>query len=120
MAVRLNRRAFEHASRLIDEGKYAADSRDDWSEALPSAAEENAFIAEFGFGEYAKWYLGINDEYPEDRKGRYEFPYGDFRVVHRGGVLTVESRAAQYKHVDIERAAAELHGKIDNIKHHPV
>jgi hypothetical protein len=120
MAVKLNRQAFEHAARLVDEGKYVADQRDAWSEHQPSTAQENEFIAQHGFGEYAKWFLGINDEYPENKKGRYEFPYGDFRAVHRCGLLSAESRAGQYKHFDIERAAAELHGKIDHMKHHPV
>src|SRR5258708_18704097 len=50
-----------------------------------------------GFAEYGKWYLGINDEKPEDTKGHYEFPYGDFKDVHRCGVLSAESRAGQYQ-----------------------
>ena len=62
-------------------------------------------------------YGGINDEKPEDTKGHYEFPYGDFKDVHRCGVLSAESRAGQYKHFDIESAAAHLHGMIDSIKH---
>ncbi len=120
MAVMLNRRAFEHAKRLVEEGKFVADERDAWSEHQPSAREENAFIERHGFGEYAKWYLGINDQASEDTKGRYEFPYGDFENVHRCGVLTVESRAGQYKHYDIENAAADLHGMIDGVKHEKV
>jgi hypothetical protein len=57
--------------------------------------------------------LGINEEKHKNTKGRHEFPYGDFENVHRCGVLTAESRAAQYKHFDIESAAAHLHGMID-------
>jgi hypothetical protein len=57
--------------------------------------------------------LGINDEKPEDTKGHYEFPYGDLKKVHRCGVITAESRAGQYKHFDIENAAAHLHGMIE-------
>jgi hypothetical protein len=64
--------------------------------------------------------LGINDQASEDTKARYEFPYGDFEKVHRCGVLTVESRAGQYKHYDIENAAADLHGMIDGFKHEKV
>jgi len=60
--------------------------------------------------------LGINDEKSEQTKGRYEFPYGDFENVHRCGVLTAESRAGQYKHFDIENAAAHLHGMIDALE----
>jgi hypothetical protein len=46
---------------------------------------------------------------------RYEFPYGDFEMVHRCGVLAAESRAAQYQHSDIETAAAHLHGMLDEL-----
>jgi hypothetical protein len=113
MAVKLNRTAFEHAKELITKGRFVYDDRDAWSEHQPSAQQENDFIRLHGFGEYGKWYLGINDEKGEDTKGRYEFPYGDFQKVHRCGVLTVESRAGQYKHLDIENAAAHLHGMIE-------
>jgi hypothetical protein len=113
MAVTLNRAAFAYAKNLILEGKFIFDERDSWSEHQPSAAAENEFIARSGFGAYGKWHLGINDEKRENTKGRYEFPYGDFQNVHRCGVLSAESRAGQFKHYDIENAAAHLHGMID-------
>jgi hypothetical protein len=113
MAVRLNNRAYEHAEELITEGKFIYDQRDGWSEHQPSASKENEFLEKHGFFEYGKWYLGINDEYREDTKRHYEFPYGDFEYAHRCGILTAESRAGQYKHFDIENAAAHLHGMID-------
>ncbi|MDB5907324.1 MAG: hypothetical protein JWP34_1438 [Massilia sp.] len=113
MATKLNEQAFEFAGKLIKEGHVVIDERDAWSEHQPSAQQENEFIRQHGFGEYAKWHLGIDDAHAEDTKGRYKFPYGDFKDVHRCGVLTVESRAGQYKHFDIERAAAHLHGMIE-------
>lgn len=120
MAVKLHKPAFEHAKRLVREGKCVADDRDAWSEHQPSTRQENDFIRRHGFGEYGKWHLGIDDEEPKDTKRRYKFPYGDFKKVHRCGVLSAESRAGQYKHFDIEAAAAHLHGMIDKIEHHPV
>jgi hypothetical protein len=116
MAVTLNRRAYEQAKELIDEGRFVFDERDAWSEHRPSAQEENEFIRLHGFAEYGKWYLGINDEKSEETKGHYEFPYGDFKKVHRCGLLTAESRAGQYQHYDIENAAAHLHGMLDGRK----
>ena len=113
MAVTLNRSAFEHAKELINEGRFVFDERDAWSEHQPSAQQENEFIHRYGFAEYGKWHLGINNEKPEDTKGHYEFPYGDFQDVHRCGLLSAESRAGQYKHYDIENAAAHLHGMLD-------
>ena len=79
MAVKLSRHAFEHAKQFIDAGKFVFDERDAWSEHQPSSQQENDFIERHGFEEYGKWHLGINDEKPEDTKGRYEFPYGDFK-----------------------------------------
>ncbi len=113
MAVRLNRKAFEQAKALILEGQHVYDERDAWSEHRPSAAAENDFIRAHGIDAYAKWYLGIDDEKPADSKGAYEFPYGDFKNVHRCGILSAESRAAQYKHEDIVSAVAHLHGMLE-------
>ena len=44
---------------------------------------------------------------------RYEFPYGDFENVQRCAALAAESRAGAYDHVEIEVAAAHLHGTLD-------
>src|SRR4030081_3907605 len=44
------------------------------------------------------------------------FPFGDFSDVHRCGVLAAESRAGQYRHYDIENAAAHLHGMLEGRK----
>jgi hypothetical protein len=116
MAVTLNRPAFAHAKALIEEGLFVLDERDAWSEQQPSAEDENEFIRSHGFGEYGKWHLGINDETPDETKEHYQFPYGDFSKVHRSGVLAAESRAGQYRHYDIERAAATLLGMLDGQK----
>ncbi len=113
MAVRLSRRSYAHARRLIENGAVVLDERDDWSRHRPSSRQENEFIAEHGFSEYQKWYLGISEEEGEDDKKRYKFPCGDFNKVHRCGVLAAESRAGQYKYFDIEWAVAHLHGMLD-------
>jgi hypothetical protein len=113
MAVKLNRSGFDHAKELIVNGRFVFDERDAWSKHQPSAQQENDFIDRHGIEEFGKWHLGINDEKDPHTKGRYEFPHGDFVNVHRCGVLSAESRAGQYKHFDIENAAAHLHGMID-------
>jgi hypothetical protein len=117
MATQLNRTALEHAKALIRDAKVVFDSRDDWSEHQPTAEEENRFIERHGFAEYAKWHLGLDDEHGEETKARYTFPYGDFVKVHRCALLSAESRAGQYKHDDIQRAAAELHEMLEPAAH---
>ena len=44
LTIKLNKRAFEHAKRLIKKGSYVFDEKDMWSEHKPSAQEENEYI----------------------------------------------------------------------------
>jgi hypothetical protein len=114
--VRLNQRAFDHAKKLIGDGQYVLDERDEWSEHQPTAAQENEYLEAHGWAEYGRWYLGVDDEATEETKGHYKFPYGDFERIHRCGVLAAESRAGQRKYDDIELATAHLHGMLDALK----
>jgi len=111
-AVKVNTGALEYAKELIKKGHIVADGRGAWSEHHPSAVAENEFIRLHGFGEYAKWHLGIDDRYAENTKRRYKFPYGDFKNVHRCGVLAARSRAGQHKYYKVENAAAQLKAMI--------
>ena len=108
--------AFDHAKRLVGEGKAVLDERDDWSEHQPSAADENRVIDERGWDEFGRWHLGRDDGHRPETKAHYKYPYGDFEDVHRCAVLSAEVRAAQYDHDDIERAAAHLHGMLDAVR----
>jgi hypothetical protein len=113
VTVKLNESGYKHARELIQQGKVVHDERGDWSEADPSADQENAFIDKHGYAEYGKWHLGVDDSKPDDTKGHFSFPYGDFSKVRRGGVISLESRAAQNDHDDIAKAAKNLLNLID-------
>ena len=113
MTVKLNTAGYEHAKRLIEEGKFTDDEGDAWSDHHPSTQIENEFIEKNGFVEYGKWFLGVNDEYGENRKRQYEFPYGDFETVHRCGILAAQRRARLDKCLAVENAAADLLAVID-------
>ena len=116
MTVSLNRSALTHARTLVRAGSVVRDERDDWSEHAPGADAENSFIEEHDFVEYASWHLGVDRDLPRNTKGRYSFPFGDFTKVHRCGVISLESRAAQFDHNDIAIAAKNLLGLIDSVK----
>jgi hypothetical protein len=116
MAAKLHNPGYEHARKLVGDGRVVLDERDDWSEHQPSAAQENAFIKEHGWAEYGRWHLGIDPESKPETKAHYKFPYGDFSDVHRCGVLAAESRAGQRKYFDIETAAAHLHGMLEALR----
>jgi hypothetical protein len=107
-SIELNENAFTFAMELIKEGQAIPDGKGEWTKHRPSADEENEFIRFHGFAQYAKWHLGIDRRFPENTKRRYKFPYGDFKNVHRCGLLAVKARARQYGYAEIESAAAEL------------
>lgn len=102
MSIELNKPALRQARSLVREGKVVRDERDDWSEAAPTAADENEFIEREGWTAFSHWHLGIDKSANPETKQAYSFPYGDFRAVHRSGVISGESRAGQYDHVEIE------------------
>ena len=102
----LNERAMQRARRLIDARQYVLDS--DWGDSQPSAEDENAFLASHSWEEYAEWHLGLTEGANDDTKARYGFVYGDFRRVHRTGLIACQYRAAEWRHKEIELAAHEL------------
>jgi hypothetical protein len=113
MTAKLHRKGYDHARELVEHGHVVRDQRDDWSEHQPSAGAENDFIRRRGMEEYGKWHLGADPDEAPDTKAHYKFPYGDFKQVHRCAVISAESRAGQYKHLDIEKAAKHLLELID-------
>ena len=106
--VTLNEGSFLYAQEQVEQGRVLMDLRNAWSEHRPSAADENDFIRQHGFAEYAKWHLGIDDRHAENTKARYKFPFGDFKNIHRSALLAVKSRARQYGYIDIENVANRL------------
>lgn len=111
MPTKLNRDALKHARKLIEDGEYLTDS--DWSERQPSADDENRFLNRHDWDEFSRWHLAEETSEDEDNKGRYKFPYGDFKKVHRAGVIAAKQRAAQNDYPDVEKAADELLQMID-------
>ena len=113
MSIELNQPALRHARALIRDGKVVRDERDDWSEAAPTAEQENAFIDKEGWTQYSHWHLGIDRSENHETKKAYSFPFGDFAKVHRSGVISAESRAGQYDHDEIRDALKSLLELID-------
>jgi hypothetical protein len=107
----VNKRAVSRARRLIDARQYVLDS--DWGSVQPRAAEENAFLRSHSWEEYAEWHLGLTEGAEDQTKARYAFVYGDFRRVHRMGLIACLYRAAEWRHKDVELAAHDLLQHLD-------
>jgi hypothetical protein len=99
------------ARSLIDASQYVLES--DWGEAQPDAEAANAFLETHSWEEYAQWHLGLTEGANDGTKARYAFVYGDFRRVHRTGLIACVYRAAQWRHKKVELAAHDLLQHLD-------
>ena len=99
----LNKAAVERARQLIDARQYVLNS--DWGAAQPDAAAGNAYLKNHSWDEYAEWHLGLTDGANDGTKARYAFVYGDFRRLHRTGLIACVYRAQEWRHKDVELAA---------------
>jgi hypothetical protein len=102
----VNELAVRHARHLIESRQYVLDS--DWGEAQPRAENENRFLKTHSWDEYAQWHLGLTDGATAETKARYAFVFGDFRRLHRTGIIACHFRAAEWRHKEIELAAHDL------------
>jgi hypothetical protein len=110
----VNDRAVARARELIDGRQYVL--RSQWGEVQPRAADENAYLESHSWDEYAAWHLALTDGATEHTKGRYAFVYGDFRRLHRMGLIACQYRAAEWGHKDVELAAHDLLQYLDGFR----
>jgi hypothetical protein len=102
----VNRAAVAKARKLIDARHYRV--RSQWNEVQPRAAEQNAFLENHGWDEYASWHLALTDGAPDETKRRYAFVFGDFQRLHRMGLIACYYRAAEWEHTEVMVAAHNL------------
>jgi hypothetical protein len=109
----VNPDAVARAEQLIDSRQYVLES--DWGQVQPRAAAENTYLESHSWADYARWHLGLTDGAADETKARYAFVYGDFRRVHRMGLIACVYRAAEWRHKDVELAAHELLQRLDRL-----
>ncbi len=102
----LNDRAVAHAEGLIRARQYVL--RSEWGDVQPDAAAQNSYLESHSWEQYAEWHLGLTAGAREETKARYAFVYGDFRRVHRMGLIASVYRAGEWRHKEIELAAHDL------------
>ena len=107
----VNPAGLEHAIELIDARQYVLDSQ--WGDVQPKADQENAYLEKHSWDEYAEWFLGLTEGATDGTKGRCAFVFGDFRRIHRSGIIACHYRAAEWRHKEIELAAHDLLQRLD-------
>jgi hypothetical protein len=107
----VNDAAVAQARRLIDARQYVLSS--DWGEVQPRAADQNRYLESHAWDDYAAWHLGLTEGAADDTKARYAFVYGDFRRVHRTGLIACVYRASEWRHKAVELAAHDLLQHLD-------
>ena len=108
----VNDAAVARARELIDARQYVL--RSDWGDVQPKADDENAYLDGHTWEEYATWFLGLTEGASEETKARHAFVYGDFRRLHRSGLIACVYRAAEWRHKEVERAAYRLLQHLDS------
>jgi hypothetical protein len=107
----VNPEAVARCRELIGKKQYVLDS--DWGDAQPGAEAQNAFLGNHTWEEYAAWHLGLTEGANDETKARYGFVYGDFRRVHRTGLIASVYRASEWRHKSVELAAHDLLQELD-------
>ena len=107
----VNRAAVRHARDLIAAKRWVLDS--DWGEVQPNAEAENDYLAKHSWKEYGAWHLGLTEGANDETKARHAFVYGDFRRVHRTGLIACVYRASEWRHKAVELAAHDLLQELD-------
>ena len=102
------------AQKLIDAHHFVA--RSEWNRVQPRAADQNAYLKNHSWKEYARWHLALTDGANDETKARYAFAFGDFRRLHRMGLIACLYRAAEWEHKDVERAAFRLLQRLDKAR----
>ena len=107
----VNPKAVARAEQLIDARQYVLDS--DWGDVQPKATAQNVYLEQHSWEDYELWHLGLTEGAADHTKARYAFVYGDFRRVHRMGLIACVYRASEWRHKDIELAAHDLLQRLD-------
>lgn len=109
----VNSDGVERARKLIEARQYVLTST--WGEVQPTVDDENAYLESHSWEEYGAWHLGLTEGANDETKARYAFVYGDFRRVHRMGLIACLYRAAEWRHKEVELAAHDLLQRLDNL-----
>ena len=107
----VNPTAVRRCRELIEAKQYVLNS--DWGARQPDAAARSAYLEKHSWDDYSRWHLGLTKGPGDETRSRYAFVYGDFRRVHRSGLIACVYRASEWRHKAVELAAHDLLQQLD-------
>lgn len=108
MSIKLNQAAYDHAHAMIKHGFEVEHDANNWSEVKPDRDDKSKYIDSHNLDEYGLWFLGIDTDADPKSIDKFCYPYGDFNLVQKSGLLAAEKEAAQKHHGEIHKAAQSL------------
>ena len=108
MSVKVNKAGYEHALEIIKNGLEFEHDLNDWKEVKPDVDDEARHLNTHSLEEYGLWFLGIDTDADPESKDKYCYPYGDFSVLHKSGLLDIEREATRKHDNDVKDAAQKL------------
>lgn len=111
--MKLNPVGIAHAKSLIDQGQYRLNTP--WRTIQPSEAAARKFLDQHGAADYARWYLAVDPAQPADSPEHYLLPLGDFKSIHRSGVVAARDRADREGAVELRQAVEDILDLFDRL-----
>jgi len=116
MAIKINKAGYDHAVEIIKDGLEVEHDTSNWNEVKPDVDEMARFLNTHSLDEYGLWFLGINTDADQNSKDKYVYPYGDFSVLHKSGLIAAEQESGNKHHHEIKSAAQKLLGMLNHTK----
>ena len=108
-----NEAAVTYVRKLIDARQYVLDS--DWGDGAARVPRRRTPTWSGTPGRSTRLAPRPDRGRDDETKARYAFVYGDFRRVHRSGLIACVYRASEWRHKDVELAAHELLQQLDEV-----
>ncbi|MBY0109589.1 MAG: hypothetical protein K2X90_00560 [Candidatus Babeliaceae bacterium] len=116
MTIKINKEGYEHALEIIKNGLEVEHETSNWKEIKPDVNEMAQFLNTHSLKEYGLWFLGIDTDADQNSKDKYVYPYGDFSVLHKSGLIAAEQEAGNKHNHEIKSAAQKLLAMINQNK----
>lgn len=110
--VVLNKKAVEHAEKLIKVGEITTFDTN-WEAEKPTVDEVINFLNAHSLEEYGLWFLGQKNDVPKNLKEHYDYPYGDLKTVQRPALVDTIKRAEKAGHAEVVKVAKQLLEMVD-------